>query len=37
MHLGAHYPSDVFMGTLIGTGSAYLTHIINKKLLKKHF
>jgi membrane-associated phospholipid phosphatase len=36
MHLGAHYPSDVLMGALIGTGSAYLTHVVNKKLLKKH-
>jgi undecaprenyl-diphosphatase len=34
MHLGAHYPSDVFVGALIGTGTAYLTHVINKKLLK---
>lgn len=32
MHLGAHYPSDVLMGALIGTGSAYLTHYINKKI-----
>jgi membrane-associated phospholipid phosphatase len=35
MHLGAHYPSDVIIGALIGTGSAYLTHIINKKLSYK--
>lgn len=34
MRLGAHYPSDVLMGAVIGTGSAYLTHFINKKLGK---
>lgn len=35
MHLGVHYPSDVLAGAIIGTGSAYLTHYINKKLLNK--
>jgi membrane-associated phospholipid phosphatase len=34
MELGAHYPSDVLAGALIGSACAYLTHIINKKLLK---
>jgi undecaprenyl-diphosphatase len=32
MDLGVHYPSDVLAGALIGTGSAYLTYKINKKL-----
>ncbi len=32
MHLGVHYPSDVLIGALIGTGSAYLCYILNKKL-----
>lgn len=32
MHLGVHFPSDVFVGALIGSGSAWLCHILNKKL-----
>lgn len=32
MHLGVHYPSDVLFGAIIGSGSAWLTHAINKKL-----
>lgn len=32
MHLGVHYPSDVIVGAIIGSGSAWLTHAINKKL-----
>jgi undecaprenyl-diphosphatase len=30
--LGVHYPTDVLTGALIGTGSAYLTYNINKKI-----
>ena len=30
MHLGVHYPSDVFMGAIIGSGCAYLTYKANK-------
>lgn len=32
MHFGVHYPSDVLAGAVIGAGTAYLTHYINKKL-----
>ena len=38
LHLGVHYPSDVFVGALVGSGSAYLSYKINKWLfnVKKH-
>ncbi|MEO5997109.1 MAG: phosphatase PAP2 family protein [Chitinophagaceae bacterium] len=29
MYLGVHYPSDVFVGALVGSGSALLTYKIN--------
>lgn len=35
MHLGVHYPSDVFIGALVGVGSAFLTHKANQWLNKK--
>jgi membrane-associated phospholipid phosphatase len=35
MHLGVHYPSDVFVGAVLGAGSAWLTKILEKKLFKK--
>ena len=34
MHLGVHYPSDVFVGALIGSGSALLSRFINQKIRK---
>lgn len=35
MYLGQHYPSDVFMGALIGSGSAVLSHWLNRKFFGK--
>lgn len=35
MYLGVHYPSDVLIGALIGSGTAYLTHVVWKRLNKK--
>jgi undecaprenyl-diphosphatase len=35
MHLGMHYPGDVAVGMLIGTGSAWLTWKINERIFRK--
>ncbi|MFN3588289.1 MAG: phosphatase PAP2 family protein [Spirosomataceae bacterium] len=35
VHLAAHYPSDVLIGALVGTGSVYITDFLQRKLLKK--
>ena len=35
MHLGAHYPSDVAVGAIIWSGSAYLSYKANKWINKK--
>lgn len=35
MHLGVHYPSDVLVGALVGSGSVYLTRKLNQWLNKK--
>ena len=34
IYLGQHYPSDVLMGALVGTGSAFICHWANNKLAK---
>ncbi|HEX2976636.1 MAG TPA: phosphatase PAP2 family protein [Bacteroidales bacterium] len=36
MRLGAHYPSDVLAGALIGTGTAWLTHYVSGQLNGKN-
>jgi len=35
MDLGVHYPSDILMGAVVGAGSAWLCHYLNKKLFRK--
>ncbi len=35
MHLGVHYPSDVFAGAVVGSGSAYLSYKLNQWYFKR--
>ncbi|MFK7784930.1 MAG: phosphatase PAP2 family protein [Crocinitomicaceae bacterium] len=35
MHLGVHYPSDVLIGALIGSGSAFLSSYLTEKIQLK--
>jgi membrane-associated phospholipid phosphatase len=35
LHLGVHYPSDVFMGALVGSGSAFLGYKLNHWIFEK--
>ena len=32
MHLGVHYPSDVLVGAIVGSGSTWLTYYVNKRI-----
>ncbi|WP_255069773.1 phosphatase PAP2 family protein [Lacihabitans sp. LS3-19] len=36
LHLGAHYPSDVLAGAVIGAGSAYLSRQLNRLLVNEY-
>jgi len=36
MNLGMHYPTDVLAGAIIGSGSAYLTYLVNNWYWKKN-
>lgn len=35
MYLGQHYPSDVIAGAVVGAGSAWLSHWLNRKYFSK--
>ncbi len=37
MDLGVHYPSDVLVGAIIGSGCAYLSYIVNNKINKSKY
>lgn len=37
MHMGVHYPSDVAMGALVGSGSAFLCAWLNHIVLKQPY
>ncbi|MFT5777235.1 MAG: membrane-associated phospholipid phosphatase [Crocinitomicaceae bacterium] len=36
MHLGVHYPSDVLVGAIIGSGSAWLSSVITRKVFGEY-
>ena len=35
LYLGVHYPTDVLVGAIVGSGSAFLCHKLNKWINKK--
>ena len=36
MYIGAHYPSDVLAGALIGTASAVAVHLLRQRLARSN-
>jgi membrane-associated phospholipid phosphatase len=36
MHLGVHYPSDILVGALVGSGCAYFSYKANQWIRKKY-
>ena len=36
MYQGVHYPSDIFVGAIVGAGSAWLGYKAQKWMDKKH-
>jgi len=36
MYLGKHYPSDVLGGAIVGIGSGYISHWLNKQIFKPY-
>lgn len=36
MDLGVHYPSDVLVGALIGSGAAFMCYKINQRIIRTH-
>lgn len=37
MYLGKHYPSDIVGGALVGVGSGFASHWLNRKLFKQYY
>jgi len=35
MYQGVHYPSDVFVGAIVGAGSAWVAYKVRKRIDKK--
>lgn len=35
MYIGVHYPSDIIVGALLGSGTSWLTYYLNKKWFRK--